>query len=356
VNIAVGYAWYPGNPLACLEDALRELGHSVTFVGHSDAQRPGYDSAIPVGEVLASLSQPADLFLYIDSVRRYFPVGIEDLAIPTVGYLVDVHLGHWRQQAARFFDLVFIAEREFLASFAQAVGHEQVHWLPLCISPQVFRKLDLPKLYDVGFVGNMARAHRQTARARQLALLAERFHTNDVFRGYSQQETSEIYSQSRIVFNTSISGGVTLRILEGAACGSMVLTDTRPEALGNLFQIGGELVTFANDDDLVAKVVYYLAHEPEREQIAQAGYRRVHAHHTYRHRAQAIVDAVTAPAFRQAAPLRRAGKEERLAARREVYTHMHMLDALFDATRSAGYPPWRRLWAALPCLGRRMLM
>jgi glycosyltransferase involved in cell wall biosynthesis len=356
MNIAIGYGWYPNNPFNHLERALCELGHTVTFVGRSDAQRPGYDTVIPVGDILASLPHKTDLFLYIDSVGRYFPVGIEDLQIPTVGYLIDVHLGHWRKQAARFFDLVYIAEKEFLGSFQQAVGHDQIYWLPLCISTEVFRSLNLPRIYEVGFVGNIVRAHRRTRRTRQLQLISERFKTNDFFRNYSQHEASQIYNQSRIVFNTSISGGVTLRILEGAACGAMVLTDTRAEAMGDLFEIGRDLVTFADDNDLSEKIAYYLTHEQEREQIAEAGRQRVHSHHTYKHRAQSIIEAVTASSFKQAAPLRQANQEERMAARREVYTHMHMLDALFDAMRVAGYSPWQRLWAVLPCLVRRALM
>ncbi len=356
MHIVIGYGWYPNNPFNYLEQAFRQLGHTVTFIGLPNAQRNGYDSAIPVGEIMAALPERADLFFYIDSVGRYFPVGIEDLAIPTACYMVDTHLGHWRQQAARFFDGVFVAEREYVELYRQVVGHQQVYWLPLSIAPEVYHLLNLARVYQVGFVGNIARAHRQTARARQLKLIADRFQTNDFYRQYSQAEINQIYNQAKIVFNPSISGGITLRILEGMACGALVLTDTRPEAIGDLFQFNRDMVAYGDDNDLLEKIAYYLNHEEERERIAESGCRRVQAEHTYTRRAQTVAEIVSAPSFKPAGLLRRASQAERFAVRRKVYTHMHMLDALLDAARSAGYSPWRRLWAALPCLIRRVLI
>ncbi len=356
MRIAIGYRWYANSPVIHFERALQALGHTVSYVGLPDAERLGYDSTVPIGEIFAHWPQPPDLYLWIDSPGRYFPPGIENLSIPTACYVADVHLGQWRKQVARFFDVVFVAERDYLDEYRRAMGHEQVYWWPLCISPEIHYNMRLPRIYDVGFVGHIVRAHRNTPRARLLAHIAERFHTNDFFRSYTLAEVNQVYNQSRIVYNTSISGGVTMRIFEGAACGAMVLTDTRSEALGDLFENGRELVTYADERDLFEKIAYYLAHDAERERIAEAGCQRTHSQHTYARRAQSLLDAVTAPTFQRLAPLRRAGARQRMAARREVYIHLHMLDALLDAARAAGYSPWRRWWAALPCLVRRLLI
>lgn len=356
MNVAIGYRYFPTAAGYHLERAIRALGLAVTFIGLGGSNRPGYEGSVPVDRIVAALPDRPDLFLWIDPAGRYFPPGIEDLPIPTACYLIDVHLGHWRKQAARFFDAVFVAQKDYVAAYQQTVGHDQVYWLPLAAATDVHYQHDGPRIYDVGFVGNLARAHRQTARARRLKLLAERYHTNDFYRFYTPAEVGQIYSQSRIVFNTSIAGDVTMRIFEGTACGALMVTDSIANGLDELFVIGQELVTYDHDTALLAKIEYYLTHESERATIAQAGQARTLAEHTYAHRAQGILDVITAPSFHQAAPMRRAELVQREVARRAIYTHLHMLDALLDQARDAGYNPLRRLWEALPCLIRRVLL
>ena len=355
MHIAVGYRWLAYAAGYHLERALRELGHRVTYVGLPAPGRPGYDSALPLPEVLAGLPAPVDLYLWIDPAGRYFPPGLEAVPVPTACYLIDVHLGHWREQAARFFDAVFIAQKDYLPAFQAAAGHAQVYWLPLGAALDVHRRLDLTRQYDVGFVGNQNPAHRATARARRLALLARTFTTNDFYRYYPPEAVSQVYSQSRLVFNTSIAGDVTMRVFEGAACGALVLTDSTANGLGELFDLGREIVTFADDADLLDQVRYYLAHPAEREAIAAAGWRRVQAEHGYTQRMRQLLETVTAPGFRPAAALRQAGAAERRAARRRVLTHLHMLDALFDEAQAAGLDPARRFLFTAGAWLRRLL-
>ncbi len=356
MHIAIGYRWFLTSVGYHLERALRDLGHTTTYVGLPGSQRPGYDSTVPITEIVAALPQPPDLYLWIDPAGRYFPPGIQDLPISTACYLVDVHLGTWRQQAARFFDAVFIAQKDYVDAFRRAVGHEQVYWLPLAAAPDVHRQLDLPKIYDVGFVGNIARAHRSTPRARRLKLIAERFNMNDFYRTYTLEEVGRIYNQSRIVFNTSIAGDVTMRVFEGTACGALMLTDLVANGLNELFEIGQEIITYQDDVDLLDKIAYYLEHERDRAIIAQAGHQRAITQHTYAHRMKAALEIISATSFERAAPMRQAGREERFAIHRQVYIHLHMLDALLDQTLVAGYNPIRRAWVALPCLIRRLLI
>ncbi len=356
MHIAVGYRWFLTSAGYHLERALRSLGHTVTYVGLPCSERPGHDSIVPINEIIASLPEPPVLYLWIDPAGRYFPPGIEDLPIPTACYLVDVHLGTWRQQAARFFDAVFIAQKDYLDAFRRAAGHDQVYWLPLAAAPDVHRDHDLPRIYDVGFVGNITLAHRGTARTRRLQLLAERFCTNDFYRSYTPEQVGQVYSQSRTVFNCSITGDVTMRLFEGTACGALVLTDAVANGLDELFETGREIVVYQNDADLLEKVAYYLSHEEEREAIARAGQRRTLGEHTYAHRVAKMVEIVNSPGFGMIAPMRVAGPSERWAARREVYIHLHMLDALLDEAANRGYGPLRRAWAIAPCLLRRLLL
>jgi glycosyltransferase involved in cell wall biosynthesis len=359
MRIAIGYFWHPNIPSKNLEEALRSLGHTVTFVGVPSAWRAGYDSSVSIGDLLGNLPSTPDLFLWIESGMRYFPNGLEDSPIPTACVLSDVHIGSWREQVARFFDMVFISQIDYVTHYQHIVGHNQVYWLPHSIDPRVMHDLHLPRIYDVGFVGATGRSHRKTPRMRRLKLITERYTTNDVYRTahqfYTHAEVAEVYSQSRIVVNTSIAGEVTMRILEGAGCGALVLTETRTEALGDMFVPGRDLVTYSNDTDLIELIDYYLAHEDERTRIAQAGHDRVHNCHTVAQRANTITETARSAGIQKLAPLRRANTRERAQARIDVYTHLHMLDAIFDTSRTAGYNPFHKLWVALPCLSRRLL-
>ncbi len=356
MHIAIGYRWFPTAVGYHLHRAYVELGYQVTYVGLGAPGFPGYAETAPIDRILARLETPPALFLWVDPAGRYFPSGIERLPIPTAGYFIDVHLGHWRQTAACFFDAVFIAQRDYLEHYRTAVGHEQVYWLPLAAALDVHRDHGLPRVYDIGFVGNISRAHWRTPRARLLRLLAARYRTNPFFRPYTPTEVGRIYSQSRIVFNTSIAGDVTMRIFEGTACGALVLTDAMANGLEELFEVGQEIVVFQDDKDLLGRIDYYLAHEEERIAIAVAGQRRTLREHTYIQRAQRIVEVITTSDFRQAAPMRSAEPAARQRARRTVYTHAHMLDVLLDEAKAAGYGPLRRLWHAWPCLVRRLLL
>jgi hypothetical protein len=355
MHVALGYNWFETSLGYHLERALRQLGHAVSYVGPPGPARAGFDN-VPLPQVLAGLPQPPDLYLWVDPAGRYFPSGIEQVTVPTAGYFIDVHLGAWRLEAARFFDAVFVAQKDYVASYRQALGHDQVYWLPLAAAPDVHYDHHWPRHFEVGFVGNLARAHRGTARARRLQLVTEHFRTNDFYRSYTPAEVGEVYSQSRLVVNTSIAGDVTMRVFEATACGALTLTDSARNGLGELFDIGREIVVYQDDADLLDKVAYYLAHDAEREAIALAGQQRTLAQHTYQSRAAALLAAIEAPGFRRCAPLRGAPPAQARRARRAVYTHLHMLDALLDDLRAAGANPIQRLWYVLPCLARRLLI
>jgi hypothetical protein len=356
MHIALSYSYNPFYQNEYFEQELRRLGHTVTFIGPPAAQKPGYDARAPLTEVLAALSQLPDLYLCIDPSVRYFPPGIEDLSIPTACWLGDIHIGTWRKETAKFFDLVLIPHKDYLPEYTTTVGHTQVQWLPLYVPPLVQAHADLPKLYDVAFVGNIVRAHRKTTRARRLALLAQRYGINDFHRPYTLAELSQVYSRARIVFNVTINGDVNLRLFEATACGALVLTDSTANGLEELFTVGRELIVYHDDTDLIDKIDYYLAHDAEREQIAQAGQRRTLADHTFARRAQTLSDLLVKANIKRCAPMRAASSRERLAARRNVYTHQYVLDPILDEARAARHTPFRRMWDILPALARRLLI
>ncbi|MDH4152461.1 MAG: glycosyltransferase [Nitrospira sp.] len=73
------------------------------------------------------------------------------------------------------------------------------------------------------------------------------------------------------------------RNFEIPGCGGFQLTGNA-DNLEQYYQDGREVVIFHDNDELIDKIRFYLAHEEERSVIAQAGHERTLREHTYAHR------------------------------------------------------------------------
>ena len=69
-------------------------------------------------------------------------------------------------------------------------------------------------------------------------------------------------------------------ICDVLACGGFLLTNAQSE-LPDCFSIGEDLDCFSCEDDLLAKVEYYLSHDKDRAEIAHNGFEKVQKYHTY---------------------------------------------------------------------------
>jgi spore maturation protein CgeB len=86
-----------------------------------------------------------------------------------------------------------------------------------------------------------------------------------------------LYQRSKIGINVHNRGDYTVgsyRLFDLPANGVMQISDGG-QYLEQFFDVGEEIVSYRNADDLIDKVRYYLAHKAERERIALNGFRRV---------------------------------------------------------------------------------
>lgn len=80
-------------------------------------------------------------------------------------------------------------------------------------------------------------------------------------------------------------------VLAGAR--AFQLVDDARSDLGKSFEVGKEIITFSNGDDLKDKIGYYLRHEKERLSIAKAAQKRALSEHTYKHRIKKILKTIS---------------------------------------------------------------
>ncbi len=99
-------------------------------------------------------------------------------------------------------------------------------------------------------------------------------------------EMPKVFYFSKINLNItmySIQSGLSQRIWDVLGCGGFLLTDYQSE-IPEYFTIGKDLDCFENVMELKEKAAYYLAHEDIRKDIANNGFQKVRAGHTYIHR------------------------------------------------------------------------
>src|SRR5262249_50802986 len=153
----------------------------------------------------------------------------------------------------RDFDCVFTAQRDGAEQLRKS-GIDSASWLPLGCDPDIHNKHDVPKRYDLCFVGNVFPGPREEL----LALLRRNFPGMFTGRCFFE-EMAETYSASRLVFNRSIRNDINMRVFEALACGSLLVTNGLADnGLSELFQDGKHLATYASADELLDKMRFYL--------------------------------------------------------------------------------------------------
>jgi len=137
----------------------------------------------------------------------------------------------------------------------------------------------------------------EVQRRRALIELSKHFHVNvysnsdvsDLVRVHYMgsvdywSEMPKVFRESKINLNftiPNIKSGIPLRVWDVLGSKGFLLTNYQAE-IPYYFEEGKDLVCFDGVEDLREKVVYYLEHEEEREQIAENGYKKVKEYHTY---------------------------------------------------------------------------
>jgi len=264
----------PSTTGAYIEAVLKKTGLDYRVFGVSD---PG---AVPPG---------FDLYLRIDHGDYKFD--IPEKLRPAVFWVIDTHLPKPYKKIKRqirHYDVVFCAQKNGAQRLKKETGID-CHWLALGCDPEIHRKLASPKRYDIGFVGRNA---MKFARGRQMKLLKEKY-PQSFIGPMDFAKMSEIYSASKIGFNSSIVNDINMRVFEIMACGCFLLTNLiRDNGLEDLFVEGEHLVTYKNDRQLLELADHYLENDKEREAIALQGYDLVVKRHTYFHRAQTMFNYI----------------------------------------------------------------
>ena len=196
-------------------------------------------------------------------------------------------------------------------------GHSNGIYLSFGINHKVYVRRDLPKKYDVSFIGGW-HPHRAwlISWIEKSGIKVDAWGQKWKNGPLAQEEMVDVINQSRINLNLQnetswdirylISSPrairntlkskkqfapVNLRTFEINGCGGFQLLPYM-EGLEKRYDIGSEVELFYTPEQLVERVHYYLKHEDEREAIAQRGYARTSRDHRMEDRFTDLFDRI----------------------------------------------------------------
>jgi spore maturation protein CgeB len=206
---------------------------------------------------------------------------------------------HWRYEETRsvweLFNLVVTTDKNGHEK-RNKEGFSNVFLSQWACNHFMYKKLNLPKTYDVSFVGRCYGERDNFVNT----LKKEGINIATFGQGWengsrvSQADLIRIFNQSKISLEISFaSKGDEIQIkgrdFEASGCGSLLLTkDT--EEIARYFIPGEEIITYQDANDAAEKIKYYLKNEEERKKIAKRGYERVMREHTYEKRFSEIFE------------------------------------------------------------------
>jgi hypothetical protein len=192
----------------------------------------------------------------------------------------------------RLFDLCWTSTRDALEKYV--VEGAIPIYLPEGGNPGVHHPYNEPKRFDVSFVGQCYGDRPCViTRLREAGVKVEVFGPGWPNGSLSTEEMVRTWSRSRINLGF---GGVLghketyclkARDFEVPMSGGLYLTEYHEE-LTPFYEIGREIVTYKNFDDLVEKIRWLLSHPDEARTIRTAGYARALREHTWEKRFERV--------------------------------------------------------------------
>lgn len=213
------------------------------------------------------------------------------------------------EENLRFFDLILTSFPHYVARFRKMGIRSE--YFKIAFEPRVLKRVGRRKrVYDIGFIGSFSPHHSSGTKFLEavaaqipvhiwghgLQFLSPASPLRKDFHGEAWGiDMYEILAHIKIVLNRHIDVAEdfanNMRLYESTGMGAMLMTDAKKN-LGDLFRVGKEVVAYADPNDLLKKIGYYLAHEGERQRIAAAGQRRTLREHTYKKRMMELVRIV----------------------------------------------------------------
>lgn len=164
-------------------------------------------------------------------------------------------------------------------------------FFPEASDSEIFHPMpELPKIHDVCFVGGRYGIREQIVDAlRKADIRVSAFGSGWEGGRIGTDSVPKLFAQSKVILGIGTIGhcsdfyALKMRDFDAPMSGSFYLTHDNPD-LNQAYHVGREIMTYRDIPDCVAKVLYYLDHDREREDIARQGWKRANDEHTWNNR------------------------------------------------------------------------
>ncbi|WP_027721322.1 glycosyltransferase [Maridesulfovibrio zosterae] len=273
-----------------LIDAFVSLGCEVCCIR-------SYDNELDVSSKLNELGFKPDLIFQQEILGlRLFLSGMHKIDCIKIFWSVDTHLNmHWHGVYGSLFDGVLTTQKKYVPILKKNCEAE------ICWIPWMGARLGIQSGTTGGLIPYSSRSHSLTfvgrvTKARPSRLwfikfLNSHFDLHQV-EDLNYSQMMEVYRQTRIVPNEAIFGEINFRIFEACSCGCAVVTPDIGEELGELFDIGKEIIVYRDVLELKEILSRLQADPSYAASLGLAGYERIMRDHLPVNRAKSILDFV----------------------------------------------------------------
>ena len=223
---------------------------------------------------------------------------------------VDHHFyNRWFLKTCRYYDYFFNYDPEIAKKYRFSFGN--LKYLPVAVNPDFYRVSSLSEKdkevfsSDVCFIGALyPEREKLLSEVKKTGANLKIFGwpkwkdsplAENYYGPLSIDSIAKAYYSAKISLNSNLqpqNGGVNLKTFEIPASGGFQISDNQPD-LKNIFKIGEEIETYETISELLDKIKFYLSNEDKRNQIAEAGHKRVLKDHTLSERIKKIIETIT---------------------------------------------------------------
>jgi spore maturation protein CgeB len=237
-------------------------------------------------------------------------------------YRVVLDADHRAQLGLESFDTI-LAYSPSLAERFRSLGYSSVHVLHEAADTTVFKPLDVPKSTDVVFVGNYGDGDRSDeledfvfGPRRSLGhlqyrvygvrypdhVLARLSNGLDITYGgwLANTQVPQVYSSSRVVLHVPrrqyvelLPGTPTIRVFEALASGACLISLPWPDT-DRLFEAGQDYAVARTPAEMQDLIAWLCSDADARDRFGAHGYHTILERHTCGHRADQLLDVVSA--------------------------------------------------------------
>ena len=276
-----------------MRDSIRKLGHGVSTFSlyHQDESGTGMHRLI---NAIKNGYSPTAVFLMHAGSLKHGLIDLWDRSNFGDEIIMIAEGGdEWRCFNYNFphnskSDLVLTCDNE--AAFAYMSRGVQAEWFPVWADERVFFNDGRKRTIDISTTAvptpiRNERGFLQINDALQNHF-GERFQNPMRERqgmGYiPMMDNGDLFRKSKIVFQFSSSGEMTRRLVEGAACGAVVVTDRLPviRKINSLFVPNKNIIYYDNIEGCIHSMEALLSDDKHRNEIASSMEKKILKNHT----------------------------------------------------------------------------